>query len=143
MPARGKSRVTAAQRAAVAVGKAAGKTRAEIAEDTGLAPSTISAVAAKPETKGIIDRLFAEQHELMAGLMVGIVESLKADIAPGSKLSPEQRHTARQQAVSVLQLGQPPEPPPSPAGPGAGPGGGAHLTDWLVAYRSITQGGAE
>lgn len=145
MPAIGKSRVTATQKAAVAAGKVAGKRNSDIAKETGLAASTVSQTANKPEVKGIIDRIFAENSGMMAGLMAGVVESLLADIAPGSKLTAEQRFTARNQAVSVLQLGQPKVPEVAPTtGPGAVAGGGVFLGDMLAVYRSvIQQGGGE
>src|SRR5215471_12198614 len=41
MPAKGTTRVTGSQRLAIAHGKIAGKTAAEIAADTGLAPVTV------------------------------------------------------------------------------------------------------
>ena len=144
MPAIGKSRVTATQKAAVAAGKVAGKRNSDIAKETGLAPSTVSQTANKPEVKGLIERIVSDNPRLMAGLMEGVVESLLADIAPGSKLTAEQRYTARTQAVSVLQLGQPPTPAAATApGPGT-PGGGVFLGDMLAVYRSvIQQGGGE
>lgn len=145
MPAKGTTRLTPAQKAAVAAGRVSGKSIKQIAKDAGISPSTASHVVTKPEIKGIIDRIFAENSGMMAGLMAGVVESLLADIAPGSKLTAEQRYTARTQAVTVLQLGQPKAPEVAPTtGPGAAPGGGVFLGDMLAVYRSvIQQSGAE
>jgi hypothetical protein len=140
MPARGKSKATAHQTAAVALGRAAGKTAAQISADTGLAKATVNNLTSGAEGKGVIDRIIAANPGMMQGLMESVVESLKADIAPASKLTPEQRFTARSQAVSVLQLGQPKVPDPPAAGTGAVPGGGVFLGDMLTHYRSIVMG---
>jgi hypothetical protein len=75
-------------------------------------------------------------------LMGSVVKSLEADIDPNSKLTPEQRERAREQAVKVLQLGQPkqPEVPAGAAVPGA-VGGGVLLGDMLTVYRSMVAAG--
>jgi hypothetical protein len=140
MPAKGKSRVTAHQKAAVAIGKASGKTIPEIAKAVGIAPSTVSHLSASPQAKGIIDRIITDNPGMLTGLMQSVVKSLEHDIAPGSKLNPEQRERARAQAVTVLQLGQPKVPETTSAGPGALPGGGVFLGDMLSIYRSAVIG---
>jgi hypothetical protein len=144
MPAKGKSRITKAQKLAVAAGRAAGKTIPEIAADVGIAPSTAAHVATSREVRGIIDRIFADETAMFVRLMASTVASVEADMA-GAKLSPEQRSAAREQALRILQLGQPAQPQPAAGGVGGfASGGGFLLGDVLAVYRSAVQaaGGA-
>jgi hypothetical protein len=62
VPAKGKSRVSVAQRAKIAVGKVAGKTRKQIARETGLHPDTVGRVANDARTTTLVLRL-KERHQ--------------------------------------------------------------------------------
>lgn len=137
MPAKGTSRLTPAQKTAVALGRAAGKTIPEIAKQVGIAPSTVSHLTSD-RSAGIIDRIFAAEAPMFQRLMGSVVKSLEHDMSPEAKLTPEQRERVREQAVKVLQLGQPkqPEVQQASAVPGA-VGGGVLLGDMLTVYRSM------
>ncbi len=130
MPAKGTSRLTPAQKTAVALGRAAGKTIPEIAKQVGIAPSTVSHLTSD-RSAGILEQIFAAEAPMFARLMGNVVKSLEHDMSPESKLTPEQ-------AVKVLQLGQPkqPEVQQASAVPGA-VGGGVLLGDMLTVYRSM------
>lgn len=140
MPAKGTTRVSPRQKAAVARGRLAGKTIPEIAKATGLKPDTAAHVACGPEVKGIINRAMVAKEGKLFGFFEKILESLEADIDPASKLTYDQRERARNQAVTVLQLGQPKAPETPAAGSGAVPGGGVFLGDMLTHYRSVVMG---
>lgn len=147
MPWNGKPKITEAQRVAVAQGRIAGKTAAEISAEVGLTPGTVAHVVVGPEVKGIIARAMVAQEPKLFRLMAKLVDSLEAEIDPEGKNSYEQRERARAQAMTMLQLGQPKvvEPPPGANGaPGGAPG--MFLGDMLTVYRTAVlqaQGGPQ
>jgi len=136
MPAKGTTRVSQRQKAAIARGKLAEKTNAEIARDTGLKRSTVEHIACGPEVKGILNRIMVAGEVKLFSFFGTLVDSIEAEFSPTSKNTFDQRERARTQAINLLQLGQ----PKVSEVPATALGGGVFLGDMLTQYRSLVVG---
>jgi hypothetical protein len=142
MPAKGTSKISKRQKAAVAMARAAGKPLTAIAKEVGISHSAAAKLAVGDEVKGIVNRIIAADEPRIAGLFNRVLASLEADMDPAGQSTFDQRERARNQAVAVLQLGQPriPDAPAGGASTGALPGGGVLLGDMLTVYRTAVLG---
>ncbi|MGP0075597.1 MAG: helix-turn-helix domain-containing protein [Bryobacteraceae bacterium] len=105
MPAKGKTRVTDAQRRKIAAGRAAGKPRKRIAAEVGLAESTVARQLADPRTQTIALR-FKHRYERKFETMYGLtLKSMEADLRSKDKALVA---AARMQFMRLLVLGDPP-----------------------------------
>ncbi len=105
MPAKGKTRVTDAQRRKIAQGKLAGKRRSVIAAEVGLAESTVSNQLADPRTVTLILR-FKDQHAPeLESMFAHSLKTLNSDLHSRNKAVVA---TARGQLYRLIPLGDPP-----------------------------------
>jgi hypothetical protein len=132
MPAKGKTRITEAQRVKIAAGKATGKRAEEIAVETGLALQTVYNQANDPRTVTLILRLKHESTPQLERIWRKGLNGLERDIA--SK-NPDIRRHARGQFFRVLPLG---DPPLLRIAPADNSGGDFTLEELLISYRKVS-----
>src|SRR5215467_12507457 len=105
MPAKGTTRVTGSQRLAIAHGKIAGKTAAEIAADTGLAPVTVDKQSRDPRTQTLIQHLKIEHEEPLRRAFVRSLETIEEHL--NSEDAAVVRD-ARRDLMKIMEAGDPP-----------------------------------
>jgi|ERR1700733_3355454 len=132
MPAKGKTKVTDAQRAAIAAGKLAGKPAKRIAAETGLAKSTVDHQANDPRTSTLTLRLKGKDEARLEEAWDLTVKSILADLKSNS---PEFVIAARRDLMRLLPLGDPPLLRIAPQDAQ----GDFTLEELLMAYRSASQ----
>lgn len=129
MPAKGKSRVTPAQKAKIAAGRAAGKRSKEIAQAAGVSVSTVEHQAAKPEVQTLIARLKHRDEKQLERIWKGTLDGIERDI---KAKHPDIRRHARTQALKAITAG---DAPLARLEPGDGGQGEFTLEELLVVYR--------
>ena len=105
MPAKGTTRVTGSQRLAIAHGKIAGKTAAEIAADTGLAPVTVDKQSRDPRTQTLIQHLKIEHEEPLRRAFARSLETIEEhlNIEDAAVV-----RDARRDLMKIMEAGDPP-----------------------------------
>jgi hypothetical protein len=112
LPAKGKSKVTAAQRLKVAAGIAAGKTGKAIARETGLAHSTVMKQAVDARTRAHAFDIKVRNLAAIEALVTKRIGQLNKELNSRSAIV---RHNAGNQVIKFAQMGDPPfaaAPPP-------------------------------
>jgi hypothetical protein len=131
MPAKGKTRLTDAQRYKIAQGKVIGKRRAEIAAEAGVAESTVSNQLADPRTATLILRLKHRDSEQIERCWKKGLDGLEEDLTARDR---SVAAVARGQLFRLLPLGDPPLLRVSPADTSEG----FTLEELLASYRKAS-----
>src|ERR1700679_1274790 len=105
MPAKGKSRVSDAQRAKIAAGRVAGKPARQIAEEVGLGKSTVDHAVSDPRTSTLTLRLKHKDEPRLEQAWDLTVASILRDL---KSKSPARVLNARRDLMRLLTLGDPP-----------------------------------
>ncbi len=133
MPAKGKSKISDAQRAKIAAGRVAGKPAKQIARETGLAKTTVDHQAGDPRTGTLTLRLkhkdearLEQAWDLAVGSILKHLKSKSADMVIN----------ARRDLMRLLTLGDPPLLRVAPTDNSAGD---FTLEELLATYRSVSQ----
>ena len=105
MPAKGTTRVTDTQRLAIAQGKIAGKTAADIAAETGLAPETVGKQSRDPRTQTLIQALKIEHEEPLRRAFERSLATIEAHL--DSEDTAVVRD-ARRDLMRMIEAGDPP-----------------------------------
>jgi hypothetical protein len=135
MPAKGKSRISDAQRAKIAAGKVAGKPARQIAEEVGLGKSTVDHAVSDPRVSNLTLRLkhkdevkLEQAWDLALGSILGHLKSKSSDLVI----------SARRDLMRLLTLGDPPMLKIAPTHSSAGD---CSLEELLQTYRAATSKG--
>jgi hypothetical protein len=132
VPAKGKSRVTDAQRRKIAAGRVAGRSHRAIAADTGLALKTVDHHATDPRVNTLILRLKHKyERELGRGWRLALL-SLLRDLRSKDHVL---QIAARRDLLRFLTVGDPPLLRMAPADTS---GGDFTLEELLISYRKVT-----
>jgi hypothetical protein len=132
LPSKGKTRVSAAQRRKIAAGRLAGKTHKVIAQETGLAHSTVRKQAADRRTQTYMQVLLDRKQEPLDRTWEHIVKWLEKDANSKDAVI---RAQARRDFARLIQAGDPPMPrmlPPTEAPPNS-----LLLEEYLMLYRKF------
>ncbi len=132
MPRKGTSKVTEAQRRAIAVGKASGRTHKQIAAATGLAVSTVDHRASDPRVATDLLRLKHKDRGKIERMWTRFLNRIYRDMASRDHVVSA---TARAQFLRLLPLG---EPPLLRVAPADNSGGDFTLEELLITYRRAT-----
>ena len=132
MPAKGKSRVTDAQRRKIAEGKLAGKRHADIAAETGLALQTIHNQSNDPRTATLAMELKQEHAPALRRTYGKVVERIERDVEAKDHVVSA---TARNQFTRLLVLGDPPLLRIAPTDDNKGD---CTLEELLISYRKVS-----
>ena len=134
MPAKGKSRVTDAQRRKIAAGKVAGKTNRAIAAETKLGVRTVDRQATDPRTVTLALKLKEGCEDDFKKLYGETLRTLKRDIQAKDR---NVCAMARGQFLRLLVLGDPPLLRVAPVDTS---GGDYTLEELLISYRRVGPG---
>lgn len=129
MPAKGKARVTDAQRQTIAKGRVVGKTHKQIAAETGLARATVEHQAVDPRTVTLIQRLKIRDEVTLNRLWGKTLKNIEKHI---DNKDPDVSRRAYTVLLRLLKSG---DPPLARLDPGEGGGGECTLEELLVVYR--------
>jgi hypothetical protein len=129
MPAKGKSRISDAQRAKIAAGKVAGKPSRQIADEVGLAKSTVDHAVSDPRTSTLALRFKHKDEARLEEAWDLTVASILRDLKSKSLA---RILNARRDLMRLLPLG---DPPLLKVAPSDGQGGTCTLEELLIAYR--------
>lgn len=129
MPAKGKSRVTAAQKQKIAVGRATGKRSKDIAKAAGVSVSTVEHQARKPEVQTLIARLKSRDEGQLDRIWRKTLNAIESDVL---SIDPDISRHARSQALKAIVAG---DAPLARLEPGDGSQGEVTLEELLVVYR--------
>lgn len=132
MPARGKSKVSDAQRRKLAAGRAIGKTAKQLAKETGLAHSTVMKQVVDPRTTTLAQHYKVRYEPQITRIFEKTLNGIEADVL---SLNTDLAVKSRNQALKVVTLGDPPLERLNPPSPG---GGDFTLEELLVTYRKAT-----
>ena len=105
MPAKVKSKVSAAQRTKIAAGTVAGKTRKQIARETGLHPDTVGRAAIDHRTVTIIQGWKNRQRRQIDQALDLTLKSLLKDLRSGDN---DLKRDARRDVMRLATIGDPP-----------------------------------
>lgn len=103
MPAKGKSKVSDKQRAVIAAGKLAGKTRDQISRETGLAQSTVAHQLVNPRTMMLLLEMKLRSEPELVEMWGMMLVGLKVDLV--SDDSDIRRH-ARTFLLKIFEAGE-------------------------------------
>lgn len=133
MPAKGKPKVTDAQRKQIAAARVAGKTRKAIAHETGLSEHTVAHQLADPRTATFTLAMKAKNEPQMARMFALTLNTMEADLKSKDKAISS---AARAQFLRLMPLG---DPPLLRIAQADNSGGDFTLEELLVAYRSAAK----
>ncbi len=105
MPAKGKSKISDAQRRKIAAAKVAGKSHRTIAAETGLALTTVDHAATDPRTVTLILHLKAKKEPQIERMFTLALDTMERDM---NSKDASVRSAARAQFLRLLPLGDPP-----------------------------------
>lgn len=132
MPAKGKSRVTDAQRRKLAAGRIRGKTSKQLAADTGLAVSTVKHQVVDPRTRAHAFEIKTENLDAIGRLVKKRIQQLSKEL---DSRNADVRHNAGNQIIKFACMGDPPLAA-APA-PGMSEPGGITIVAALALYAEI------
>lgn len=133
MPAKGKGRITNEQRKRIAAGKLLRKTSRQIAQETGLAKSTVDHQASDPRTATLT---LALKHRHRDKIEEAYKLSLKSILTHLKSKSTDLIIDARRDLFRMLPLG---DPPLLRIAPAYNSGGDFTLEDLLISYRKASE----
>lgn len=105
MPAKGKSRVTSAQRKTIALGRLKGKTAKVIAAETGLSASAVHKQGIDKRTQTLVQRLKAEHTPQLERTYAKSLNAIEADVL---SIDPAVSRDARRDLLKFVEAGDPP-----------------------------------
>src|SRR5215467_4620108 len=137
MPAKGTTRVTGSQRRAIAHGKIAGKTAADIAAETGLAPVTVDKQSRDPRTQTLIQHLKIEHEEPLRRAFVRSLETIEEHLDSDDA---SVVRDARRDLMKIMEAGDPPLSRLEVANDKTTTSGDFTLAELLSTWRMMTDG---
>lgn len=137
MPAKGKSKVSPAQRIKIAAGRMMGKTAAVVARETGLALDTVKHQTTDARTLTLVQELKASRERKLAKMydknLNGIDTNLNLSVA---KKDPHVFLRASREFHTLLLKG---DPPPRRIDPARSREGGATYAELLESYSQFDE----
>jgi hypothetical protein len=135
VPAKGKSKITPAQRKKIAVAKVAGKTDKEIGQALDLHPTTVNRVAHDTRTTTLILRLKEKNDQTFGKLWQDMMKGLGQDVRSKDFIV---RHQSRNFLLKAITAG---DPPLHRVGDVGSTDGDFTLQELLVTMRTVTRKG--